>query len=93
MVHGRSIPSAGTALAEDQDAAVGGGHQSELLAERFHGDAVADDAQFGVAGFFKAVQFQRQTVLLYGVVEYHGDFFSMVRGFSEKIEGAEFGGF
>ena len=40
---------AGAALAENQHAAVGGGHQRQLLAQRFHRHALADDAQLGVA--------------------------------------------
>ena len=34
---------AGAALAVDQHAAVGGGHQGELLPQRLHGNAFADD--------------------------------------------------
>src|SRR6202023_2825065 len=34
---------AGTAFAEDKDAAICGGGDGDLLAQRFHGDAFADD--------------------------------------------------
>ena len=64
----------------------------KLLAQGFHGNAVADDAQFGVAGFLQAVELQFQAALLHCVVEHDGDFVDG-QGLFEKIEGAEFGGF
>ncbi len=82
---------AGAAFAENQHAAVGGGHQAQLLAQRLHGHALADDAQLGVARFLQPVQFQLQPALLHRVVEHHRDFLDGQRLF-QKIEGAQLGG-
>ena len=82
---------AGAAFAVDQNAAVGGSGDGDLLAQRLHGNAVADDliavAEFGAQGlvfFFEAA-------LLHGVADQDNNFFQAERFFDE-VEGAEFGG-
>ena len=82
---------AGAAFAEDQHAAVGGGHQRQLLAQRLHRHAFADDAQLGVSVPRNRCSSSSSrrccTALLITTVT-----FSMVSGFSKKIERAQLGG-
>jgi len=79
------------AFPENQNAAVGGGGDGDLLAQRLHGNAFADDlmamAEFGAQGlvfFFKAT-------LLHGVANQNDNFFQ-AQWLLDKVEGAEFGG-
>src|SRR5262249_46063176 len=81
----------GAAFAVDEDAAIGGRSDADLLAKSFHGDAVAEDlvavAQLGT----KRLVFFFEVPLLNGVADKNDDFFECERLFDE-IEGAEFGG-
>ena len=60
---------AGAAFAEDQHAAVGAGHQGELLAQRLHGNAFADDAWRLRPSSLKRREFEFQAALLQGVLD------------------------
>src|SRR4029077_14742837 len=75
----------------NQDAAVGGSGDGDLLAQGFHGDAVADDAiavaEFGV----EELIFFLQAALLDGVA--NEDDYSLERQrLFDEVESAEFGG-
>ncbi len=78
-----------TAFSKDQDAAIGGGHELQLLPQRLHRNAFADDAIALTAG--QLAELGLQFVLLQGVVDHHRDLFNGQRLF-EEIEGAELGG-
>ncbi len=82
---------AGAAFAVDQHASVGGGHQRQLLPQRLHGNAFADDLQLAPPVFLQALHFQLELALLQRVLHHHRDFFDGQRLF-QKIEGAQLGG-
>ena len=78
---------AGAAFAEDEDAAVGGGHEFDLLAEGFDGDAGAGD---GGLGGELAVEFGvilAETAGLHGVAE-NNEGAIEGEGFFEEVVGA-----
>ena len=62
---------AGTAFSENQDPAVRSRHQTKLLAQRFHRNALADDAQLAVA-FFQPLDLALQLALLAGILYENG---------------------
>ncbi len=49
---------AGAGLAVNENAAVGGRHEADLLAQGLHGNAVADDHALGVKLFFQVDDFR-----------------------------------
>ncbi len=82
---------AGAGLAEDEDAAVGGGHELDLLAEGLHGDAVAGDGGLGGELAGELVVVLAQAAGLHGVLE--DDEGAVEReGLFEEVVGAELGG-
>ena len=81
----------GAALAINEYAAVGGSGDGNLLAQGFHGDAVADDLE---ALAELAAQYQvllLKAALLDGIADEDDDFFEGERLFDE-VEGAKFRG-
>src|SRR5215813_4704390 len=82
---------ASAAFAVDENAAVGGSSDTDLLAQRFHRDTFTDDlitvAEFRAEGLV----FLFQAALLNGVANEDDDFFEGERFFDE-VEGAELGG-
>ena len=81
----------GTALAVDQHAAVGRGHQLHLLAQRLHGHAVADDAVFRLRVAAQPHVFELQPPVIQRVLQHHGELLDGKR-LLQKIEGAQLGG-
>src|ERR1700690_1803853 len=81
---------AGATLAVDQNAAVGGCGNGDLLAHGLHGDAVADDLVALAELATKDLVFLFQTALLKGIADEDNNFFKGKRFFDE-VEGAELG--
>ena len=81
---------AGAGFAVDEDAAVGGGHELDLLAESFDGDGLAGDGAFGELAGELLVVFA-QAMGLDGIAQ---DEQGAVDGerFFEEVVGAELGG-
>jgi len=82
---------AGSTFAEDKDAAVGGGHELDLLAEGFDGDAGASDGGLGGELAVELGVVLAEAAGLHGVAE---DDEGAVEGegFFEEVVGAELGG-
>ena len=82
---------AGAGFAEDEDAAVGGGHEADLAAERPGGDAVAGDVRAARQRLLELAVVGAEAALLDGVAD--GDEGALDReGFFKEVEGTEFGG-
>src|ERR1700722_2994825 len=82
---------AGAGLAIDENAAIGGRHEADLLAQGFHGNTVADDRGFGVKLFFQVHDFATQLLRLNRVLDHEQRALDGERLFEEVI-GAELGG-
>ncbi len=76
---------------EDEDTAVGRGHELDLLPEGFHGNALADDHASGRKLPFQVAVFQAQFLGVHRVLDQHESFVHGKRFFQE-VEGAKFGG-
>src|SRR3984957_2748321 len=82
---------AGAGLAVDQNAAVGGRHQADLLAQGLHRNTVTDDDTLGVKLFFQVDVFAAQFLRFDRVLDHEQRALDGERLFEEVI-GAEFGG-
>src|ERR1051326_450137 len=78
------------ALAVDQHAPVGCRHQSELLPERLHGHAVANDAITDPRVRLEPGILERETAMFEGILHYHRDLPDRERLF-QKIESPQLG--
>ena len=79
------------ALAVDQHAPVGGGHQRELLAQRLHGHALPDDAVARAAVGAQAAVLDGQPAVFQRVLGHHRNLLDGQRLFQE-VERAQLGG-
>ncbi len=82
---------AAAALPIDQHPSVSRGHQRQLLPQRLHGNAFADDLQLAPPLFLEALHFQFELALLQRVLHHHHYFFDGER-FLQEIECAQLGG-
>src|SRR6185312_7135791 len=80
---------AGAALAVNEDASIGPGHQGQLLAERLHGYAVADDVR-NTSGFAELIVFETEAAVVQSVARDQKHAVDGKRLF-EKIVRAELG--
>ena len=82
---------AGAGLAEDEDAAVGGGHELDLLAQGLDGDALAGDGTFDGELTGELLVVFTEAASLEGVRK-HDEGAVERKGLLEKVVGAELGG-
>ena len=76
---------ASAALSVDQDAAVGGGGDSDLLAQRFDGNAFANDLVCDGLVRCAELIFILQAALLHGVADENDNLFER-KGFLDEVE-------
>ena len=81
----------GPAFAKNQDAAVGGSRQSQLLAQGLHGDAFANDAVFALQFLTQLAVLRGQSQLLDGVFQRQESLING-KGLFNEIKGAQFRG-
>src|SRR5689334_16747253 len=81
---------AGTGFTEDKDAAIGRRHQGDLLAQRFHRDALADDDALGLLPLEVAV-LGAQAMCVGGVL-YQDERLFQREWFLDEVESTKLGG-